>query len=685
MRTLHSRITWSVALSTAVLFPTLKAPPAQDGEEEPPLWDLPVALINEVLFDSVGTDGSAGNAEWLELYTTQYVDLAGFSVQDNQGSVLHVFSSMLVPAYGTVLVLLSDTVPFPHDTDPSDGRVAVAAALPPGDHLGNDSGGVRLVDPGGQIIDSIYWGTGGAPPGSAGQWFDLAFGSGRPVAESESIGRPANPYDTYTGTIADWDRQGGVNAAGATAGGRNGADAQNYSGMLTDAQQTVVGIVMSFSDQVQPGRFSITFSGVGNPVYGYGPTSLDISAMHFFDMLDYGVPTEMSGVMTSSYSYDESPGLVGFIVGSAGTLASPAGFSWDISNTMTVSGFHTDKLTTHSETAVTFHEGTNSYPWTIVADLALERIGQDTWLWTDSRTITDYGGAGTKTSVAQTIIYRLADGVYGNSFSMGRDDPIVPPPLWNAGNQQLQGIETMFIDSILSITSDGEFSGNVYRFDKFLDSSLVLNLSNSEGTPQTGSFSFRVDDSTRTDLFAASTYQLDLPLEAYNYPVAVSATVNGTDTVLGDKYWSSATRLIKYNNTVVANDALYVDPPLGAAPLAQGQCPHCTKTYIHIHICNICDPPRPQNKPDPPKPEPPKAPDPKPKTVGGAAGAAATCAAGGAAVGGTIGGVTGGIIGLGAAGAGAIPGAIAGGKVGGGIGAGLGTAICSVAYFFGWF
>jgi len=193
--------------------------------------------LNEVSFDSLGVDGSKGNGEWIELYLTQAANLKGYSLRNSKDELLYTFGALQMPADGIVLILLSDVIKYPFDADPNDGRVAVAADLPNADHLGNDFGGVRLLTRKGKEVDSLSWGIGAAPIGNADRsWFDISFGTGNPIGESDSLARALMPGRTFTGGAKDWDRHGGRDSIRATPGRRNGIEIYNVPGMLVDTQ-----------------------------------------------------------------------------------------------------------------------------------------------------------------------------------------------------------------------------------------------------------------------------------------------------------------------------------------------------------------------------------------------------------------------------------------------------------------
>ena len=655
----------------------------------------PPVMLNEVVFDSAGIDGSMGNGEWIELYTPDAVNLLGYSVRTDQGQVLYTFGDLDVPAYSVVLVLLSDMVTSPYDADPSDRTMAVAANLPHGDYLGNHEGGVRVVRPNGRNSDALFWGT-GSPPATAqnAEWFDLSFSQGVPLAEGESLGRPADPRSTYTGTLADWSGHGGRNALMPTPGGRNGVDVFNYSGMLSSTQKGIVDILIGFSDQADRGRITLTDAGVGDVDYNYANQTFTVEATHVFNIEDFGQAGLLSGTVVSTYSFDETPGAVSYTFEAEGELTSTTGFSLEIDYSMDVAGFHGTSPTRTSATAATWTEGQGVYGYTIDSVTTGTRTGQNTWVMDHSRDVTDYGGAGVKHSQTSTVFTQVAEGVYDVDFDMTRDAPANMPAFWNAGTQVLEGIETAAIDHYQTTLSNGDMAGSFTRFDRAVDGVLHRTLD----PAQVAIYTATADLANSNSAQVARSFQLDLPVLEWGQPQTISLAVNSVDAVVGSKSVSSASREVSHGGYDVVDDEFWIDPPLEAArpggmlgvllSILQG-CPHCKwGNTIHIHACDICDPNLPPH-PVPLPPEPPPTPDPEPKGEESAWDAVTTCAARGAAVGSSGGFLVGSWMGWGAGnvmvpGLGSVPGWAAGGTAGSGIGgaggSAVGAGICLIAW-----
>lgn len=647
-------------------------------------------LLSEVLFDPAGVDGSKVGGEWVELYVGSAMNLAGWSITDNSGAPLATLPAVNAPAHSSVLIYLSNYVPYGHDQSFADRTAAFAAGLPPGDYLGNLSGGVRLLSPSGVITDCLYWGLGAAPPGAtggpwpAGQFFDISYAGGRPTAEGESLGRPANPLEGLTMTVADWDRAGGRNAAGATPGGRNGVYPTDAYGLIRHAQVGVNQILAGLSLTEAPGWIDVVDAHVNSIQVAYAGVSTTVTAKHTFELVLRGVPAEIVGTLTTSSVVNETPGSVGYTLSTKGVLtgATEDGaltFELDIDQVDARSGYHTNAVAINGATFVVLRCNGVEYPFSIVGNVVESRTGQDTYSLFDQRTGCDYGGAGDKASAALTLVTRIADGTYVTSFGMDRAYPMLPPPLSQAGNQVVTGSEQLLVDGG-SITNDAAeiTTGLIWRFDK------IRNWNYTTASLQSGqmaAFSFASIDGSLGKPGQHMRYTYDAPMRIYGQDRRLAAEVVGTTYIAAGKFISEAYGKVTLDDTEILTAAFYVDPP------AQGggcqHCASCRRGIIHIHLgCEVCDPPAPPQPPPAPAPAPPPPPAKEPT---GFLEASAICAGSGTGAGATIGGVAGGIIGAKAGGVGAWPGAKAGAAVGSAIGAGVGWVGCSVGWLFGAF
>jgi hypothetical protein len=682
----------SSVLASAVL----AAGAVRAAEEPPAVPEVPPILLSEVLFDAAGVDGSRVGGEWVELYVYQPTNLAGWTLTDPSGALLASLPAATAPAFSSVLIFLSNYVPHGHDGSFADRTAAFAAGLAPGDYLGNLSGGVRLVSPASEIVDCLYWGVGAAPSGASGgpwpdgQFFDIAYGA-RPTGEGESLGRPANPLDGLTMTVADWDRHGGRNAAGVTAGGRNGVHPADAYGLVRHAQTGVNQIIGGMSTSELPGWIEVVDAHVNDIGVSYSPNTISVSAKHTFELVARGQPATLVGYLMTTCVTNETPGSVSYSLSTSGLLAGSTddgsvSYELELSQSDVQSGFQTNTLTRTGSTVVTFRQDGVEYPFEIIGTTAISRTGQDTYSMLDQRTASDYGGAGDKLSTALTLATRVSDGTYTTWFGMDRAYPMAPPPLAQAGGQVVTGTEQLFVEAG-SVTNDaGEITtGLVWRFDKYRNSTyLVVTM-----TPgDTGTFSFSSVDGSLGQPSQHMRYLFDAPLIVAGQPRQLSAEVVGTAYIANSKHISEAYGAVRLDGVDILTAAFYVDPPVAQSNGCQ-HCGSCRRGIIHVHLgCDICDPP------PPPPPAPAPAPPPPPaKEPTGFLEASAICAGAGTGIGaatcGTAAGIAGGVVGAGAGGVGAAAGAWAGVKagaaVGAAVGAGVGWVGCSLGWLFGAF
>lgn len=667
----HNHARSFAALTTASLLGLAGGAHGASDSTPPPA--PPGIMINEVVFDPAGVDGSSIGGEWIELYMPSATSLSGYTLRTNQGTVIATLPAVTAPAHSVLVVFLRATLPFGYDTSFADRSAAFASGAALGDHLGNDQGGVRLVDSGGAIVDSVYWGTGAAPTGaSGGTWptgtyFDLSM-SGKPMFEGDSIGRPAAPLTSYTGTVADWERFGGRNACSATPGVRNGVYPADVTGLITFTQTGVNQVLANLSNTEQPGWIHIDNADVAGVSGAYTSTGCTVTATHVFELTLRGELVTLSGSMTSEMIRSETAGNVWYTLTTNGALegtSEEGGNSYEllVEHVETFTGFHTNTQQCVASTDVTYIENGTAYSVSVSGTNAITRNGATSWIHADVRQAVDYGGAGTKNSTAVTFASKVADGIYATNFGLDRSNPISPPRISQAGTQVLSGTEQMLIDAATVSNDEGEITlGLVMRLDRFSNTtSQTAQLQSG----QWGTFGFSQTLGTPGTLPQSQRYEMELPMQLFGSPTQVSVEVVGSTYVVNGKLLSEAYSNVYFGSAHVMHGNFFVDPP--AAQGGGGTPPQ----------------PQPANQPPPPT---------APVTPGGfmeAAGDCATAGAGlGAATGGTIGGVSGGLAGSAAGGVGAVPGAIAGAKTGGlvgaGVGAALGSVVCGFLYLFGW-
>lgn len=164
-----------------------------DNVPVPPVGAL---LITEVLYDiNTTTQGEETTDEWVEIKngTNGAMDLSGYALKDNSGTVGDVFpSGTIVPAGGFLLVVGTSSTPtlwaFPVGTV----VVAVDGDIG-GNGLANAGDRVVLHDASDVVVDAVGWGTDTVAFGSA---------SGLTVSEGSSLAR--TPQTADTNAAADW-------------------------------------------------------------------------------------------------------------------------------------------------------------------------------------------------------------------------------------------------------------------------------------------------------------------------------------------------------------------------------------------------------------------------------------------------------------------------------------------------
>jgi hypothetical protein len=529
-----------------------------------PIPKSPALILNEVCFDQTGVDAQATlGSEYVELYARTKVQLGNFSLADNLGAILAPLPSVTVPAGSIVLIILGGGQNAYHpDIDLTDGLGAYMLGLPPADYLGNTEGGVRLMNSAGKIVDAVYWGTGSAPHGTAGgpwkqgTYFDISM-SGRPMNEGDSIGRPAKPLEDYTGQLADWDSNGGVNAAGPTPKHRNGVNRANRDSLLKWVQAGVNQIVTGFGSQTQPGWFSFTDSFVSNVIVTQQQNSLIVVADHSFSIDEFGSPTTLAGQVTAEYTWSEAPGAVGYTLSAIGSLALPSGDSFSIDHSEIMSGFHTKAVSGTFSTDTVYLQTGVPYSFSVDSVTTLARTGQETWTRTNFRTCLDYGGAGLKTSDTVTTVTRQSDGAYSSTCTMNRDFPIAPPV--PGSTDSILFVETKVIDTVSTTISDfGEFDTQITRYEVYLDSTLISALP----SDQVGSASLRFSPASDAEPLGSASYQLNLPLEQGGFSFVLGGSLYASTALIGENIVYSSQQQIRVGGTLVESFAFSVDPPL---------------------------------------------------------------------------------------------------------------------------
>lgn len=523
----------------------------------------PIALLTEVLFDQTGMDSqSVFGGEWVELYVARGVDLGRFEITDHLGNALGVLPSVTVPAHSYVEVVLGGLGAYLLDDDPSDGTFSLALGHPVGDILPNgqvpgDGGGVRLLFDG-RLLDAVYWGHGSAPAGSQGEYFDLSFAAGRPMNEADSLGRSGQPMLDYTGTIADWDRNGGVQSAGPTPSKRNGVYVSDENSILKWAQTGICGVVNSFGHMTgQSGKYRFLDATVSDIVVLDLGASLSVTATHTFTVNVNRNVEMLSGTLVTTLVKDETPGSVSFERTVSGELTSTGNWGLELDYSQAIFGFHSNVQQATTVVAVVYKQGAQDYPFGHTVRKSLERTSDNVWLLQDDRTGLDYGGGGLKVSAATVTYTRTGDGQISTHFEMLRDMPIGPPMPGEVGSIEYQ---QRLVSESTSFGNDlGAETTTIQRYDEYEDGVLVASLRPGE----VGVASLSFESASQEEPYGSANYLGTLPLLVEGRPRTISNAIRATVSVRsGGVYVGQAEGQMNVNGLISNGFAIWADPPL---------------------------------------------------------------------------------------------------------------------------
>jgi hypothetical protein len=590
-------------------------------------------VINEILFNEPGVDSLSGG-EAIELYAASAItNLAAYSVESVSGSFnLQLPQGPL--SQGTyVLIFLGNHVPPGYQSIVTTGvpNVAIAAGLPLGDHLSNTLDGVRLRK-NGRIRDEVSWGVNALPAGAApARNINIAFGTGTPMRPGETLGRSKS--SSFTNSAADWSASGGRNASGATLGSRNVPDLPGASELHLWAQSGLNQIFAGLSiGTAQVDWLQMTDASVGNVQVDDDVDWIETTGTHTLTIDVFGNSKIFFGDLTARLDRSTVPGSIGLLATVSGILTAADGTSFEIRHSEHRRGFQSTSLTNDVETDFSWTQNGQTYSTTLDVQIACEQVGQYVYQLRDSRDATDWGGAGVKHSETVMDYVETQDGVSSSMTVVERPREMMPPPLAQAGSQNITADALLRIDSTWTLRPDLS-SSTVSRFDYSENGALLTTLA----AGQAGSAS----EGTVVDSqgIATVTSQWTMPVQRAGEVHVLSTLVNGTAGVFGNKTVIQGTYALTLDGSTLSRE-FFADPP------------------------TLQDSDR---------------------TFGGFVGAVADCGTPGAAIGGgvgaiggaVVGGVVGGVAAAGAtAGTGVVMGAAAGaggGAVGGAaIGAGLG-------------
>jgi hypothetical protein len=532
--------------------------------EDPPDGEAvaPAVLLNEIQFDGLGVDADSGfGNEWIELYTTEAVDLADIEIVSDDGSISGALPSASIPAFTHVLLILGGLQSYVIDGNPADGTYSRTLGLTQSDLLPNaqtsgDWGGVTLYHQGSKV-DSLAWGHGTAPSGVSGPYFDVSYAGGRPINEADSLGRSGSPLADYTGTIADWDRNGGKNAAGSTPKQRNGVYELDGDSALKFAQAGVCDIVNSFGYMTgQNQKYMFDNSGVANVQTQTTANSLTVTADHTFQMTVAGQPTTLTGTLVAGMQKSEVPGAVAYILTLTGTMSSPQGWAFSIDYARGVSGLHTNTQTAYTQTDVVYTENGVDYAYSCTVNKAVGRLSDQVWMMGDTRQGQDYSSPVVKNSAAVSTYTRLSDGVITAHFDMTRDMPIGPRAPGQTGGIDYQ--QRLVTDAQSCGDEWGAFSTSITRYDEYKNGQLVASLE----PGKSGSSDLFFTGASAQEPLGAAYHLLTLPMLIGGHKVQISEGARGEVEVVAGNYVANCQVQINANGLMAHRFSTTVDLPL---------------------------------------------------------------------------------------------------------------------------
>jgi hypothetical protein len=652
----------TLALSTALSLTSSILGQGSGSAQSQPLLVVPDVMLNEVMYDPLGDDvDTKFGSEWIELYVHRATDLGQWSIHDNQNNLIGALPSVQIPAQTYVQVILGGLAVYEVDDTPNNGDYSITLGKPLADHLpnahhANQGGGLRLKQ-NGALRDKVYWGCGVAPPGSGGRFFDTSLATGAPMNEGDSLGRASNPATQYTGQNSDWSRCGGINAAGPTPAQRNGVYPTDADDILKIAQSGFCEIVNSWLYMTnQQGSVRFTDASVADVVTYTAPGELEVSATHALSAIVGGAPGAIIGTLVARLDKDETAGNVNYAISLSGVMTCTAGWSMDVDYSKQVSGFHTNTISGTTTTDVTFTEGGVDFQFdnTVVRHLA--RTGDHTWTLSDQRTGIDYGGAGLKSSTANTHVTRHGDGDYESLFDMTRDMPMGPPKPGTIPALPYQ--QRLVIEGRNHFDDLGAGSSSITIYDEYRNGQLEASLA----AGNTGAGTVVVAPSSTEEPFGSMTYSMSLPLMINNQPKTINTSIHSQVDVPNGVLLESCNGQINVNGFSAVQFSIFADPPISEGESSSGggggglgdAAVNCATKGAAIGAGAGT-------------------------VVGGTAGAVGGATVGGAI--GTLGGPPGAVVVATAGGVkGAAVGAIVGATAGGVLGGGVGAAACMAGY-----
>ncbi len=542
-------------LHNTALLAALSAPLLAQGSASPqPTSQL---HLNEVMFDPSGTAGSENVWQYVELTASGVVDTRNMELRDANGARLFRLPGYNLEDGEILLVLFGPRELELENRDPSLGPYAVTTGHAFGDHLGVASGGVRLHAANGATLDQIYWGSGSAP----GQPFvDLSYAGGAPFQEGDSIGRRAD-YAAGSAQSA-WAISGGATSNGPTPGAANLVPIPSDSELVL-FQDSIVNEIFAGLNTPFDGQQWLDVESTSPKVTSY-LVSGDVATIvvdHSFGVVINGAPITLRGALTTTFTRTTTAGATAEDFVTQGAISSVGGqYGLDVNMSINTNGRHGLASTHAFSTSFDWTHAGISYSANVAGSGRAEFIGPAQIRSTESRSGSDWGGAGRKAASITTISTQTGDGRYSLTSTLQRSFPaLLPIP---GGSQTATGeIEQIVEDSQFEIGDGGMVrSGTTTRYDHTVGTFPYLSLQ----PGAQGVFSMvQTVNGSAVDFHYEERYPAVNGL-GQNFELRVAAIGSVQD--LGGKQLSTGSVELFGGQTSIRRTTFAIDPPLVQDP-----------------------------------------------------------------------------------------------------------------------
>lgn len=514
----------------------------------------PVAVINEVLFDAPGVAGTQDTWQWVEVHVKTAAHCQDWELRGQGGAVLAAFPSVAVPAGSYVVVLFGPAAPEMENLDPTAGPLVFTTGVPFGDHLGLQSGVVKLWD-GTQVIDKVKWARG---PG-AGPHVDISFATGTPLAEGDSIGR--DRLGTDTDNASDFAVGGGANANGTTMGLPNVVELPDAPDLVQHHDAVANAIFMTLSQsEHNAGWLQVEATNPTAQVYAVdaaNPDRLNFVSNHVFTIRVNGQPVQLSGQMQTEFTRDPSANATSESCVTSGSLVSSSG-AWGLSMTVTRSAQSgaLQTVVTYATELIWIHQWV-PYQASLSGQETTTTTGDDTFVVHDSRTGTDFGSTLTKTAAVTATFTRTADGTHNVSSLVTRSLPSLLP--YPGDTQNPASTETLQETFSGSVDGRGDVvSASITGYEQSVDGIVVTTLQNG----RVGTIS---SSTTPTATGDVSTTDVSIPVDWSGSPLDITGNVTVTREATQGKDLSTGA-LAYQVGPFSSSSSFAIDPPVGKLP-----------------------------------------------------------------------------------------------------------------------